>query len=116
MMFMVFIRVKPTLLVTHHLQKIQLVFVRIGYFIFNRPNSKRKVDYIACEYNQSVILAHDFAVRGDQVQGVEEQVRDVFLPNAGQKPSWAPWSGNKSLFSALDFVFRRLIFSYMDWY
>jgi hypothetical protein len=29
---------------------------------------------------------------------VEAQVRDRFLPYAGQKPDWAPWKDKESLF------------------
>ena len=30
---------------------------------------------------------------------MEKQVKDNFLPNAGRKPSWAPWKSDNSLFS-----------------
>lgn len=38
---------------------------------------------------------------GDTVQGVETQVREEFLPYAGQHPSWAPWTSEDSLFCNL---------------
>jgi hypothetical protein len=56
------------------------------------------VGWLATEYNKSTILVHDFAVGGDTVQGVEAQVRDRFLPYAGQKPDWATWKEGDSLF------------------
>jgi hypothetical protein len=56
------------------------------------------VDYLVTEFNQSVLLGHNFAVSGDTVQGVETQIRDSFLPYAAQKPSWAPWTDKNSLF------------------
>jgi hypothetical protein len=56
------------------------------------------VDYLITEYNQSLVLAHDFAVSGDTVHGVEVQVNEKFLPYAGQKPDWANWTAQDSLF------------------
>jgi phospholipase/lecithinase/hemolysin len=32
------------------------------------------------------------------VQGLKQQVKEWFLPHAGQKPTWAPWTSANSLF------------------
>ena len=53
---------------------------------------------MATEYNHSSILAYDYAVPGALVQGLKWQVKKLFLPHAGQKPTWAPWTNDTSLF------------------
>jgi hypothetical protein len=58
-----------------------------------------EVGYLITEHNQSVILAHDFAVGGYVVQGVEREVHEWFLPYAGRQPDWAPWESDNSIFS-----------------
>ena len=70
-----------------------------------------KVGYLATEYNQSPILAYDYAVPGATVQGLKWQVKEWFLPHAAQKPTWAPWTSDNSLFciSSLFFVLRVVI-------
>ena len=65
----------------------------------SRINAKYiKVGYLATEYNHSSILAYDYAVPGALVQGLKRQVKEWFLPHAGQKPTWAPWTSDNSLF------------------
>jgi hypothetical protein len=70
------------------------------------------VGYLTTEYNDSAILAYDYAQSGGVVQWVEGQVNQLFLPHAGQKPSYAPWSGEDSLFS-MPFMFSHI--SDVDW-
>jgi hypothetical protein len=57
-----------------------------------------KVGYLATEYNQSPILAYDYAVPGATVLDLIWQVKGWFLPHAAQKPTWAPWTSDNSLF------------------
>jgi hypothetical protein len=56
------------------------------------------VGYLAKEYSHSPILVHNFAVGGADVFLVRRQVENKFLPHAGKKPSWAPWTSNNALF------------------
>ncbi|KAH7923632.1 hypothetical protein BV22DRAFT_1015030 [Leucogyrophana mollusca] len=46
-------------------------------------------------------LAYDYAVGGDRVPGVGQQVMNKFLceGGAGTKPDWAAWEGENTLFS-----------------
>ena len=53
---------------------------------------------MSSQFNQSQMLVHDFAIAGHVVQGVEQQVNNGFLPNAGTHPDWAPWKSNDSIF------------------
>lgn len=46
------------------------------------------------------VLVYDYAVGGDTVSGVRQQIRAGFLPSIGRKPEWAPWSPTDTLFSA----------------
>jgi hypothetical protein len=59
------------------------------------------VGYLATQDNQSLILAHDFAVSGAVVQDSVSQINTEFLPYAGKKPSWAPWKDTNSKFCIL---------------
>jgi hypothetical protein len=70
------------------------------------------VGYLATKYNDSTILAYDYAQSGGVVQWVDGQVNQLFLPRAGQKPNYAPWSSNDSLFS-MPFMFSNI--SDVDW-
>ena len=65
---------------------------------FHISPKKIKVGYLVTEYNHSSILAYDYAFPGAVVQGLKWQVREWFLPHAGQKPTWAPWTSDNSLF------------------
>ncbi|KAF8601029.1 hypothetical protein BDV93DRAFT_608395 [Ceratobasidium sp. AG-I] len=55
--------------------------------------------YFTMQYNQSKFWTYDYAVYGNTVAGVTNQVTADFLPNAGTKPSYAPWSATNSLFA-----------------
>lgn len=57
------------------------------------------VGYLTMQYNQSKFWTYDYAVYGNTVAGVSNQVTADFLPNAGTKPSYAPWSATDSLFA-----------------
>ena len=58
-----------------------------------------KIEYLATEYNHSSIPTYDYAIPDALVQGLKWQVKEWFLPHAGQKPTWAPWTHDNSLFS-----------------
>jgi hypothetical protein len=49
-------------------------------------------------YLSSPLLVYDYAQGGDTIAGVQQQIRHWFLPKAGKKPNWSPWSANTSLF------------------
>ena len=44
------------------------------------------------------LLVYDYAVGGDDVQTLEDQVKNRFLPHAGRQPDWAPWKSDNTLF------------------
>lgn len=47
------------------------------------------------------LLVYDYAVGGDDVCTLEDQVKKRFLPSAGQQPDWAPWRSDNTLFGTL---------------
>ncbi|KAJ1301611.1 hypothetical protein OPQ81_008859 [Rhizoctonia solani] len=59
------------------------------------------VGYLTTQYNQSKFWSFDYAVSGNEVSGVSNQVNQDFLSSqgAGNKPSYAPWIATNSLFS-----------------
>ncbi|KAF8601027.1 hypothetical protein BDV93DRAFT_421829, partial [Ceratobasidium sp. AG-I] len=57
------------------------------------------VGYLTTQYNQSKFWSYDYAISGNTVSGVSTQINSDFLPHAGTKPSYAPWTGSNSLFS-----------------
>ncbi|KAH9854242.1 SGNH hydrolase-type esterase domain-containing protein [Lenzites betulinus] len=57
------------------------------------------VGHLITEYSPyAKLLVYDFAVGGDNVRGVRNQIHLRFLPHMGEKPEWAPWSAENSLF------------------
>ncbi|CAE6350880.1 unnamed protein product [Rhizoctonia solani] len=59
------------------------------------------VGYLTTQYNQSKFWSFDYAVSGNEVSGVSNQVNEDFLSSqgAGNKPSYAPWTATNTLFS-----------------
>ena len=57
------------------------------------------VGHLITEYTYSRLLVYDYAIGGDTVAGVQRQIRVNFQPRVGEKPSWAPWTAEDSLFS-----------------
>jgi len=44
------------------------------------------------------LLVYDYAVGGDDVQALEDQVKKRFLPHVGRQPDWASWKSDNTLF------------------
>jgi len=111
-------RVKHILLEIQHIQERQQQVVQTGYSPYFIENCfDIEVDYLVTEYNQTVLLGHDFAVQGSKVKDIESQVRDAFLPYAGTKPSWSPWTADNALFSTTPLLkcLKTNLFSHLDW-
>jgi len=49
-------------------------------------------------YEERPYLVHDYARGGDTVDGIRRQVEQEYLPGVGQKPEWAPWTPEETLF------------------
>lgn len=61
------------------------------------------------EYLDDPVLAFVYAKGGERVLGVKRQIREEFLPNAGKKPSWAPWKPDDSIFSRSFYFHTQVI-------
>ncbi|EUC63968.1 cellulose-binding GDSL lipase/acylhydrolase, putative [Rhizoctonia solani AG-3 Rhs1AP] len=59
------------------------------------------IGFLGTRFNASRCLYFDYAVSGNEVAGVNNQVNQDFLSSqgAGNKPSYAPWTATNSLFS-----------------
>jgi len=44
------------------------------------------------------LLVYNYAVGGDNVRALENQVKKRFLPHVGIQPDWAPWKSSNTLF------------------
>ncbi|KAI0636958.1 hypothetical protein C8Q77DRAFT_1095319 [Trametes polyzona] len=63
------------------------------------PAMPNWVGYLITEYSPyTKLLVYDYAMGGDNVAGVRKQIQVNFLPRVGEKPGWAPWSAEDSLF------------------
>ncbi|KAI0721078.1 hypothetical protein C8T65DRAFT_632157 [Cerioporus squamosus] len=63
------------------------------------PAMPNWVGYLITEYSPYTrLLVYDYAFGGHAVGDVRKQVQVNFLPRVGEKPSWAPWSAEDSLF------------------
>ncbi|EJF66374.1 hypothetical protein DICSQDRAFT_97426 [Dichomitus squalens LYAD-421 SS1] len=63
------------------------------------PAMPNWVGHLITEYSPGThLLVYDYAVGGDTVGGIRKQVQVNFLPRVGEKPSWAPWSAQDTLF------------------
>jgi hypothetical protein len=49
-------------------------------------------------HQRSSMLVYDYAIGGDMVAGVGIQINRQFIPHVGQKPEWAPWASEDTLF------------------
>ena len=71
------------------------------------PAMPNWVGYLITEYSPYTrLLVYDYAVGGDAVAGVRKQVQVNFLPRVGEKPSWASWSAEDSLFGNFTYGVR----------
>ena len=52
------------------------------------------------------LLVYNYAVGGDDVRALENQVKKRFLPHAGGQPDWAPWKSNNTLFGKYEGLSR----------
>jgi hypothetical protein len=68
-----------------------------------------QVGYLATQDNESLVLVYDYAVSGAMVQDADSQINTEFLPYAGQKPSWTPWTGTNSKFCIPAQFFSNLV-------
>jgi hypothetical protein len=50
------------------------------------------------EYLDNPLLVYNYARGGEMVDGVGRQINQYFLPGVGQKPDWAPWTSENTLF------------------
>lgn len=55
---------------------------------------------------QQPLLVYDYAVGGHTLSGVQSQINLWFLPHVAQKPDWAPWTADESLFSECSTVIQ----------
>ncbi|KAI0362113.1 hypothetical protein OH77DRAFT_1416330 [Trametes cingulata] len=63
------------------------------------PAMPNWVGYLVTEYSPyTKLLVYDYAIGGDSVEGVRRQVQVNFLPRVGEKPEWAPWEAENTLF------------------
>ena len=60
------------------------------------------------EFNQTLLLAHDFAIPGGHVDDVKSQILNRFIPNVVEKPAWASWMDK------ISFICTLLLFSNVD--
>lgn len=75
------------------------------------------VGYLITEYSpDNRLLVYDYAVGGDSVVGVRKQVQVNFLPRVGEKPSWAPWNAEDTLFSKFLPTTRPSFFFYSQFH
>ena len=44
------------------------------------------------------LIVYDYAVGGARVDGVVNQIEKRFIPDIGNRPTWAEWSSDDSLF------------------
>ncbi|CAL1704184.1 unnamed protein product [Somion occarium] len=73
-----------------------VVFPGYSWAEDHKPNW---VGYLITEFAPGhAMLVYDYAVGGDRVNGVVSQIQRHFIPKVGQKPDWAPWSSDDTLF------------------
>lgn len=66
------------------------------------------------------ILVYDYAVGGVGVDDIPQQLHRHFLPTVGQRPEWAPWTADNSLFGRVPdsplWALSDIPHSNLDWY
>lgn len=72
---------------------------------YAEPGEPNWVGYLTRDHSPSgdfqsdPLLVYDYGLGGQTVGGVKRQVVDMFLPDVGQKPEWATWAAEDTLFS-----------------
>ncbi|KAH7335717.1 hypothetical protein B0J17DRAFT_575668 [Rhizoctonia solani] len=56
------------------------------------------VGYMTNGFNQSNLMAYDYAISGNNITGYVSQVQTEFIPTAGQKPADVRWTADNSIF------------------
>ena len=84
---------------------------------YAEPGQPNWVGYMARDFKpknaageEQPLLVFDYAIGGQTVDGVKVQAERYFLPTAGRRPDWAPWTSADTLFSA--HVFATIIGMY----
>jgi len=63
------------------------------------PDTPNWVGWLISKYSKNPnLIAYDYAVGGDDVSGVREQIHEEFVPHIGGKPDWARWEESNTLF------------------
>ncbi|CAE6457833.1 unnamed protein product [Rhizoctonia solani] len=56
------------------------------------------VGYMTNGFNQSNLMAYDYAIAGNNITGYTSQIQTEFIPTAGQKTADIPWTPDNSIF------------------
>lgn len=75
----------------------------VGHFItayYPGPKYKPGCSKQDEAYSSAPLLVYNYAIGGDTVSGVQQQIRRRYLREAGAspRPDWAKWASNNSLF------------------
>ncbi|KZT08256.1 carbohydrate esterase family 16 protein [Laetiporus sulphureus 93-53] len=86
-------------LMSPHPTEVQPLGVEFPGVTWTESDTANWVGHLITNYSpHGQMLVYDYAVGGDTVSGVRIQIRNRFLPTAGRKPDWAPWSSTDTLF------------------
>ncbi|KAI5121383.1 hypothetical protein M0805_001196 [Coniferiporia weirii] len=72
---------------------------------YSEPGTANWAGYLAREFCSSrdgssdPLLVYDYGRGGQMVDGVKHQAEVEFIPSAGRKPEWAPWTAEDTLFA-----------------
>ncbi|KAH9946107.1 SGNH hydrolase-type esterase domain-containing protein [Epithele typhae] len=63
------------------------------------PGMPNWVGYLITEHTHHPLLVYNYAVGGASMPDVRDQIQVNFMPRVGQKPDWAPWTSEDTLFT-----------------
>ncbi|KAJ7171008.1 hypothetical protein C8R46DRAFT_180647 [Mycena filopes] len=66
---------------------------------YAEPDSPNWVGHLITNYSHgATLLVYDYALGGARVYNVRNQMQVTFARNIGQRPAWAPWTAEDTLF------------------
>jgi hypothetical protein len=66
---------------------------------YAEPDEPNWVGHLITNYAESQLLVYDYAMGGARVYIVKNQIQVVFKLQISQRPAWAPWTADDTLFS-----------------
>jgi hypothetical protein len=77
---------------------------------YAEPDEPNWVGHLITNYAPGQLLVYNYAKGGGRVHNVKNQIKFMFKQHIGERPAWAPWTPEDTLFSECDAQFIFCVF------